>query len=150
MSQSICTCTAESYTATAFRVYSSMALSDDLLAGESYYIVETKSLKRILDSIPGALPVLCIIDEVLRGTNTVERIAASCEVLRAISQTNAICIAASHDMEYAICSRTPIRSATLGGKVGAEEMFFDYKIRPGKSTSRNAINLFEMIGFKTQ
>ena len=48
-----------------------MALSDDLSAGESYYIAETKSLKRILDQIGGTTPGPCTIDEVLRGTNTV-------------------------------------------------------------------------------
>lgn len=77
LAQSICTTTAVSYRTSAFRIYSSMALSDDLLAGESYYIVETKSLKRILEEIHGSVPLLCTIDEVLRGTNTVERIAAS-------------------------------------------------------------------------
>lgn len=43
MAQSICVCPASFYEASAFRIYSSMVLRDDLLAGESYYIAETKS-----------------------------------------------------------------------------------------------------------
>ena len=54
-----------------------MALRDDLANSDSYYIVEIKSLKRILDAVDKTgRSVLCFIDEVLRGTNTVERIAA--------------------------------------------------------------------------
>ena len=60
-----------------------MALRDDLANSDSYYIVEIKSLKRILDAVDKTgRPVLCFIDEVLRGTNTVERIAASSEILK--------------------------------------------------------------------
>lgn len=99
LAQAICTTTADSYHASAFRVFSSMALSDDLLAGESYYIVETKSLKRILNEIDGEIPLLCTIDEVLRGTNTVERIAASSQILEKIAHRGALCLAATHDIE---------------------------------------------------
>ena len=52
---------------------------------ESYFIVEIKSLKRIIDSINENIPVVCFIDEVLRGTNTVERIASSAYILKYIS-----------------------------------------------------------------
>ncbi|MBQ8400329.1 MAG: hypothetical protein IJX14_00195, partial [Clostridia bacterium] len=51
LAQSVCTVTAENYRASVFRILSSMALSDDLVTGESYYIVETRSLKRILDAM---------------------------------------------------------------------------------------------------
>ncbi len=53
-----------------------MALRDDLESGESYFIVEIRSLKRILDEAEKVGCLLCIIDEVLRGTNTIERIEA--------------------------------------------------------------------------
>jgi DNA mismatch repair ATPase MutS len=64
-----------------------MSLSDNIEAKESYYIVEIKSLKRILDVIKDKNKnVLCFIDEVLRGTNTVERIAASSHILKSMDQ----------------------------------------------------------------
>ncbi len=146
LAQSLCTCPADAYTASAFRIYSSMALEDSLETGESYYIVETRSLRRILDAADGT-PLLCVIDEVLRGTNTVERIAASCEVLDALARRGVLCLAATHDIE--LCD-------LLGGRyalfhftetVDEEKMHFDYRIRPGKATSRNAINLLRLIGF---
>ncbi|MDE6214615.1 MAG: hypothetical protein K2M70_14275, partial [Lachnospiraceae bacterium] len=79
LAQTIHTCAAASYRASFFRICSSMSLKDDLAGSDSYYMVEIKSIKRILDQVrePGKRPVLCFVDEVLRGTNTVERIAAS-------------------------------------------------------------------------
>jgi len=146
LAQGICTCPAASYTASAFRIYSSMALEDSLETGESYYIVETRSLKRILDAADGT-PLLCVIDEVLRGTNTVERIAASCEVLGELAHRGVLCLAATHDIELCdlLCDRYALFHFTE--TVGESAMHFDYRIRPGKATSRNAINLLRLIGF---
>ncbi|GAA0099531.1 hypothetical protein UT300012_02450 [Paraclostridium bifermentans] len=53
----------------------------------SYFI---KSLKRILDQVQNNIPCLCFVDEILRGTNTVERIASSCEVLKNIGSENTL------------------------------------------------------------
>ena len=147
MAQSICTCTAESYTASAMRVYSSMALTDDLMSGESYYIVEIRSLKRILDSLGGKTPVLCVIDEVLRGTNTVERIAASSQVLSAMADSGALCLAATHDIELCALLDGKFTMAHFQETVSEGGMTFDYRVRPGPAQSRNAINLLELLGF---
>lgn len=147
MAQSLGICPAESYRAPAFRILSSMALRDDLLAGESYYIVETRSLKRILDAAQGSPPLLCVVDEVLRGTNTVERVAASCEVLRAIPQGNALCLAATHDGELCSLLADCYDLYHFTETVGETEMTFDYRLRPGPATSRNAIRLLGLLGF---
>lgn len=147
LAQSICTATADSYRASAFRVYSSMALNDGLLAGESYYIVETKSLKRILEEISGPVPLLCTIDEVLRGTNTVERIAASSIILEIMAKQGALCLAATHDIELCELLSTQYEMYHFEEQVVVTEMVFDYKIRRGKAVSRNAINLLKLVGF---
>ena len=96
MAQSFNTVFAKSYKAPYYDIYSSMALSDNLSEGESYYIVEIKSLKRILDAVKKSKRrVLCFIDEVLRGTNTIERISASAQVLKSFSHNNVQCFAAN-------------------------------------------------------
>lgn len=147
LAQSVCTCTAKSYRSSAFRIYSSMALSDDLLAGESYYIAETKSLGRIVRRSEDGGPLFCVIDEVLRGTNTVERIAASSEVLQYLAEKGCICIAATHDIELCDLLTPAYTLYHFEEQVGEDEMLFDYTIRPGKAASRNAINLLKLIGF---
>ena len=147
MAQSICTVQAERYEATAFRIYTSMVLQDDLLSGESYYIVETKSLKRIFDAPEEASPILCVVDEVLRGTNTVERIAASSEVLRVMADDGLLCLAATHDIELCELLQDSFDLYHFEEQLGENEMLFDYVIRAGKANSRNAINLLQLIGF---
>lgn len=147
LAQSVCTTTADSYRACMFRIFSSMALSDNLLAGESYYIVETKSLKRILEEIDGSIPVLCTIDEVLRGTNTVERIAASSKILEVIAQRGALCLAATHDIELCELLTRHYDLYHFEEQIGVSEILFDYKIREGKAVSRNAIDLLKLMGF---
>lgn len=147
LSQAICTAPAGSYRASAFRIYSSMALRDDLLAGESYYIVETRALKRILERINGTVPLLCTVDEVLRGTNTVERIAASSTILSVIADEGALCLAATHDIELCELLSKKYEMYHFEEQIDGTEMVFDYKIRHGKAVSRNAINLLKMMGF---
>ncbi len=147
LAQAIATCPAQSYRATVFRIFSSMALSDDLLAGESYYIAETRSLRRIVRASADGTPLFCVIDEVLRGTNTVERIAASSEVLRLLAEQGCICIAATHDIELCDLLSPAYTLYHFEERLGEGEMLFDYLIRPGRATSRNAINLLKLIGF---
>jgi len=146
LAQSVCTCPARSYRAPVFRLFTSMTLSDDLLAGESYYVAEMHALKRILDALNDGAPVLCAVDEVLRGTNTVERIAASSQILDALDRAGALCLAATHDIE--LCDLLGERYENMHFEERIEEgrMLFDYRIRPGKATTRNAINLLELIG----
>ncbi len=122
----------------------------DEQTGESYYIVETKSLKRILNAAEEASPLLCVVDEVLRGTNTVERIAASSEVLRAMADDGLLCLAATHDIELCELLQESFDLYHFEEELGENEMLFDYVIRRGKANSRNAINLLQLIGFNRQ
>ena len=149
LAQSICTCTADTYSASAFRIFSSMVISDDLSGGDSYYIAEIKSLHRILQASSerdGAQPVLCVIDEVLRGTNTVERISASCEILLELA-ANSLCIAATHDIELCTLTRNSYGMYHFSETITDGKMTFDYKLKPGLTTTRNAINLLSVMDF---
>lgn len=148
IAQTLCTCACARWRAPAFRPMTSMALRDDLLAGESYYIVETRSLLRILQAAaqPGQ-PVLAAVDEVLRGTNTVERIAASCELLRALRRTGARCFAATHDLELCRLLAADFTLAHFEEQVTAESISFDYHMRPGPAVTRTAIRLLQLLGF---
>lgn len=148
--QTIGICFAESYHASALRVYSSMALRDDIASGESYYIVEIKSIKRVLDALSGDTPVLCIVDEVLRGTNTVERIAASSEILYRMSDMGGLCIAATHDIELSVILNNVFDNFHFQEYIEDGKMAFDYTLHSGESTSRNAIKLLEIMGYGKQ
>jgi hypothetical protein len=149
LAQSIHTCAAGEFQSGMFRVYSSMALRDDVVSGDSYYMVEIKSIKRIMDAVGEAEkpPVLCFVDEVLRGTNTVERIAASSRILEKISRGNALCMAATHDIELTGILEGCYANYHFQESVTDDDVRFDYLLRQGKATSRNAIRLLGLLGF---
>lgn len=147
LAQTIHTCMAQRYESSFFRIYSSMALRDDLVGQESYYIVEIKALKRILDVLDEEMPVLCFVDEVLRGTNTVERIAASSHILKSLSRDDVICFAATHDIELTHMLETEYDNYHFQEEVKNNDILFDYILYPGRATSRNAIKLLSIMGY---
>lgn len=150
LAQTVHTVLGKSYEASFFKVYSSMALRDNLLGKESYYIVEIKSLKRILDQLHGEVPTLCFVDEVLRGTNTLERIAASTQILYSMSNQNAICFAATHDIELTYILEKAYSNYHFQEKIQGNEIIFDYKLHKGRAVSRNAIQLLHIMGYEKE
>ncbi len=147
MAETLCTCTCENYKGSFFQIYTSIALSDDLQAGESYYIAEIRSLKRILDAQKHDGFILCALDEVLRGTNTIERISASAEILKALDQPGTLCLIATHDVELCSLIGERYQLAHFEETVTEDDISFDYKLKPGPAESRNAIHLLKLMGF---
>lgn len=147
LSQTIYTSLSKRYEASYFQITSSMALKDNIFTKESYYIVEIRSLKRILDLINDKIPTLCFVDEVLRGTNTLERIAASSQILSHISKSNAICFAATHDVELTHILNQHYSNYHFQEKIINKNIEFDYKLYKGRAVSRNAIKLLEIMGY---
>ena len=147
LAQTLYTVCAKSYKASFFKVYTSMALTDNLFSNESYYIVEIKSLKRILDSAGGRIPVLCFVDEVLRGTNTVERIAASSRILQTIADSNALMFAATHDIELTYMLEESFVNYHFEEQILENTISFDYELKEGRATTQNAISLLGMLGY---
>lgn len=151
LAQTIHTCMAESYVTGLFRICSSMALRDDIKGGDSYFMVEIKALKRILDelSVKGA-PVLCFVDEVLRGTNTVERIAASTQILSGIGNADCLCFAATHDIELTHLLEQQYDNYHFEEEIEDNDIFFSYKLMSGRATTRNAIRLLGVMGYSEE
>lgn len=145
--QTIHTVLADSYESRYMHILSSMALRDDLELGESYYIVEIKSLKRILDAADGTLPVLCFVDEVLRGTNTAERIAASSRILADLAGRQVLVFAATHDLELTDILAAYYDNYHFSEQIVGQDVVFDYRLQKGKAVSRNAIRLLGMLSY---
>ncbi|MDO4620193.1 MAG: hypothetical protein Q4B09_06170 [Lachnospiraceae bacterium] len=148
LAQSVGVVPAEEYRAPLFRIFTSMALKDNLLAGQSYFVVEIASLKRIADAAESdESPVLAVVDEVLRGTNTIERIAASAEILKSLSRPHVLVLAATHDVELTELLKHDYRNMHFGEEVVDGDVHFDYLLKEGKADSRNAIRLLRAAGF---
>ena len=147
LAQTIYTVTASEYQAPYFKVMTSMALRDDLERGESYFIVEIRSLKRILDETEKEGCLLCIIDEVLRGTNTIERIGASSRILAGLDREHVLPFAATHDIELSYILEDLYENYHFEEEVKEHEVVFNYLLKEGRVTTRNAIRLLEMTGY---
>lgn len=149
LAQTVNTAIASSYRANFYRLYTSMALRDDICAGDSYYMVEIKALKRILDAVNPTAPVLCCVDEVLRGTNTVERIAASTKILERISCENVKCFAATHDLELTNLLEGRYHNYHFREEMEDDDIVFHYLLHKGPATTRNAIRLLSILGYRS-
>lgn len=146
--QTIYTVTSKQYQAPCAYLYSSMSLRDSLESNESYYIVEIKSIKRILDGYKsGKRPIFCFVDEVLRGTNTVERIAASTQILNSMNGEGIQCFAATHDIELTHLLEDIYDNYHFEEEIKEGDILFNYQLRSGRATTRNAIKLLEIIGY---
>lgn len=147
LGQTIHTCTAKTMTLPDAGVLTSMAVRDDVLSGESYYIREIRYLKRMIERSGGERLIFCGIDEILRGTNTPERVAASLAILEYLNGRNCILMAASHDVDLAEKVEGIYDNYHFCESVKEGDVFFDYKLRPGISRSKNALRLLETMEF---
>lgn len=147
LAQTIYTCLAKEFKCCYFKIYTSMALKDDIFNNESYYIAETKSLKRIIDALNCDIPTICFIDEILRGTNTVERISASSQVLKYLTSNNCICVAATHDVELTYILERYFSNYHFEEKIIDNQITFDYLVHQGRSNTQNAIRLLGILGY---
>ena len=147
LAQSLNTCAAGRVTMPHAQVLTSMAVRDDLTAGESYFIREIRYLKRILDHLNDRKITLCVIDEILRGTNTGERIRASRAILEYLAEKNCIPLIASHDKELTVLLGRLYDNYHFSEEMGEDDISFSYKIMKGPATSQNAVKLLKLAGF---
>ncbi len=138
----------KSYECCFFNVVSSISPSDDVSAGKSYYMAEAESILRIVKATEKPLPIFCAIDEIFRGTNPVERIASSAEILKYINSRKVISIVATHDRELTDILKDNYDFFYFSESVdNAEGLSFDYKLKQGVSKTKNAIKLLKFIGY---
>ena len=124
-----------------------MAISDNVFDGDSYFIAEIKSLKRITELCAQEKPFISFIDEILKGTNTIERIAASASIMQWLSSNKGMTIIASHDMELTEISRKTYTNYHFKETIENNKVHFDYKIHSGPSKTRNAIKLLDVLDY---
>ena len=136
-------------------VHTSIRVQDSLELGLSYFMAALARLKQIVDAAETTKSrvLLYLLDEVLQGTNSVERDLAVRAVVRHLLEAGAIGAMTTHDL--ALASEEPLASAaTLAHfteQVHADgTMTFDYRLRPGLATSTNALRLMQLIGISAR
>ncbi|MDO5027327.1 MAG: hypothetical protein Q4E50_05815 [Tissierellia bacterium] len=148
LAQTIYLCHAKAFAMKKGNVLSSMAIKDNVIEGDSYFIAEIKSLKRIIANIDKKSEDYYFIDEILKGTNTIERIAASSSIISYLLEKKQLAFIASHDIELTKIFDRRVKNIHFRESVDEKNgISFDYKLHLGPSTSKNAIKLLDHMNF---
>jgi len=150
---------AAAFSAPPVRVWTSMRIDDSLAEGVSLFMAELLRIRSVVDAAlaadPEGRPVLYLLDEMLHGTNTAERRVAARGIIRHLLGAGAIGAVSTHDLTLAesralheAASPVHFREEIASGR-GPDErarITFDYRLRPGIATTRNALKLLEAVG----
>ena len=147
LAQTLHTCAAHLFAMPAMDVMSSMAIRDDVILGESYYVREVRYMKRMLCRLEENRPVLFIIDEIMKGTNQRESLAVSEALLRYLKKRDCFVIAATHDYELTERLCTEYEQYYFDCRYEDGRLYFDYRIRPGTDGGTNAVRLLKQFGY---
>jgi DNA mismatch repair ATPase MutS len=147
LAQTIYTCHAKAYHASYFHIMTLIGRRDNVIEGKSYYLDEIHALLRIINALEKNTPCLCLLDEIFRGTNSLERISASAEVLLYLARHNCLIFVSTHDLELTELVESTFRNFHFLEKISEDGISFNYKLMNGPSTTRNAIQLLRHVGY---
>lgn len=142
--QTINTCFSKEFIAPVLKVHSAIRISDDLLSEKSYYYEEVLTIKGLLEESSSGFQNLFLLDELFKGTNTVERIASGKAVLTYLDKGNNIAFVATHDLELTELLKGRFSLYHFTEIIQEGGIAFDYKIKPGNLTNTNAIRILEL------
>jgi len=136
---------------TPVEIHSDMNVRDSLDDGKSYFQVEVERVRLAIERAGTTPRVLAVFDELFRGTNSTERVALARAILRHLRSTGALVVVATHDASLTRLvteEREPgMANVHFRESVDGREMRFDYRLREGPATTRNAIRVLEAQGY---
>lgn len=133
------------------KLMSSMRIADNLAENTSTFYAELKKLKTIIEAVNRHEPVFILLDEILRGTNSLDKHTGSEALIRQLIKHEAIAVLATHDVELAKLEKEfpgSLENYHFDVQVEGEELYFDYKLKHGVCTSLNASILMKKIGIE--
>ena len=153
LAQTINTGLAARYEGPVCVVPSCIGRADDPASGKSYYLVEVDAVLALLQASDAEEPHLFLFDELFRGTNTVERIAAGEAVLRSLVEPRPtgrthphVVVAATHDQELVDLLSGRYAPFHFTDTVTEAGLTFDYRLHAGPAIGRNALALLRLRG----
>lgn len=145
--QTLYFCLARKFRSSFFNTLTLIGRKDNIIEGKSYYLDEILSLLRMINASHQDIPCLCLIDELFRGTNSVERISASAEVLLYLAKKNVLVFASTHDLELTRLVAEAYVNFHFQEEIGEHGLRFNYQLQEGPSETRNAIRLLHQVGY---
>jgi hypothetical protein len=138
------TCFAKSFSLSTLRIFSAIRISDDLMNDKSYYFEEVLTIKEMIENSRMPFTNLFLLDEIFKGTNTIERISAGKAVLSYLDKGSNIVFVSTHDIELAELLKDSFELYHFSEQVGNKTVDFDFKLKNGKLKNRNAIRILEI------
>lgn len=135
------------------QLITSLRTSDSLSDNESYFFAELKRLKRIIDLLNQGQQLFIILDEILKGTNSMDKQKGSFDLIRQFMQLKANGIIATHDLLLgSLIKQFPeeIRNYCFEADIKGNELTFSYKLREGVAQNMNACFLMKKMGIILQ
>ncbi len=130
------------------RLVSDLRIRDDLSKEESYFMAEVRQIRRMLLPPPSDAPLLGLIDELFRGTNSVERIAASVAVVRQLMESDHFFVVATHEHRLTeLADGLVATNHHFDEELGSDGPVFEYALHPGPARMRNALRILDREGF---
>ena len=142
---------AKTFECSAVQLMSSMRVADNLEESTSTFYAELKKLKTIIEKVNENAPVFVLLDEILRGTNSLDRHTGSKALIKQLIAKEAAAVLATHDVDLAALQTefpSHIFNYHFDVQVNGEELYFDYKLKPGVCKSLNASILMKKIGIE--
>lgn len=133
---------AKKFKTTDTDIFTSIDIKDSIEEKTSYFMAEAKTIKKMIDN-PGNIYLL---DEVFKGTNTIDRISAASSTLDYLSKQGFV-VAATHDIELTNILEKDFCNYHFEEVVTKDEIKFDYKLKEGRAATRNAIRILEMYDY---
>jgi DNA mismatch repair ATPase MutS len=131
------------------RLITDVRIRDDLAKNESYFLSEVRRLRRLVLDCERDTPILGLIDEPFRGTNSQERTAAGLALLEHLTASpNLFLIATHEDLLAQVAAQTgSARNYHFQEHLENGGVRFDYRLRPGPATTRTALRILEQEGY---
>jgi hypothetical protein len=134
----------------SFQLFTSMRNTDNLGESVSSFYAELARIKQLLTMAENGEQVLFLLDEILKGTNTVDRIMGSESLIRQLANSSCKGIISTHDIELSQLETKLdyLENKSFHSEIADNEIHFDYKIKDGPCPSFNAHKLMELMGIK--
>jgi DNA mismatch repair ATPase MutS len=150
LAQTIYTCFADEFTTPVLKVFSSIRITDNLLDAKSYYFEEVNTIGSLIKESENPFQNLFILDEVFKGTNTVERVAGAKAILSYLNKNNNIVLVSTHDIELADLLKTGFDLYHFVEDIEKDNLIFDHQLKSGTLKSRNAIKILALSNYPAE
>jgi hypothetical protein len=144
------TCFAGKVRMSRLKIFSAIRISDNLMNDKSYYFEEVLTIKEMIEKSQLPESNLFLLDEIFKGTNTIERISAGRAVLSYLNSGDNMVFVSTHDIELADLLHDTFELYHFSEQVDNKTVDFDFKLKEGKLKNRNAIRILEINDYPGQ